>query len=318
MPSILKISLQALLAVAFSSAVLAQTYPTKPIKFVVPFPAGSATDSVGRIVAQAMSESLGQPITIENKAGANGIPGADFVKSAHGDPYTLLVTTSTTQAANVSLYKKIPYDPVKDFTPIGKIGGTGFILMVKPDFPAKDMKEFVTYAKTHKLAYGHGSSGSLVSGALVSNLGGFDALGVPYKGIPQAMTDLLGGQIQFAFADVGNAMTQIKGGNLRGLGVTTTFRAGKAPTVPSIADTVKGYDVSAWFAIMAPAGIPADAAKKLETTLRAVLAKPDVREKLGNAGIDMDVQDSAQLAKLIDAEIKKWAGWVKLAGITPE
>lgn len=316
--SFLKIGLQALLAVACSSAVLAQTYPTKPIKFVVPFPAGSATDSVGRIIAQAMSEMLGQPITVENKAGANGIPGADFVKTAQGDPYTLLVTTSTTQAANVSLYKKIPYDPVKDFTPIGKIGGTGFILMVKPDFPAKDMKEFVAYAKTHKLAYGHGSSGSLVSGALVANLGGFEALGVPYKGIPQAMTDLLGGQIQFAFADVGNAMTQIRGGTMRGLGVTTTFRAGRAPNVAPISDTVKGYDVSAWFALMAPAGVPADAAKKLETTLKAVLAKPEVKEKLANAGIDLDVQDSAQLAKTIDAEIKKWAGWVKLAGIQPE
>jgi tripartite-type tricarboxylate transporter receptor subunit TctC len=168
------------------------------------------------------------------------------------------------------------------------------------------------------LAYGHGSSGSLVSGALVANLGGFEALGVPYKGIPQAMTDLLGGQIQFAFADVGNAMTQIRGGTMRGLGVTTTFRAGRAPNVAPIADTVKGYDVSAWFALMAPAGVPADAAKKLETTLKAVLAKPEVKEKLANAGIDLDVQDSAQLAKTIDAEIKKWAGWVKLAGIQPE
>lgn len=312
------VGLYALLAVACSSVALAQSYPAKSIKFVVPFPAGSATDSVGRIVAQAMSDVLAQPITVENKAGANGIPGADFVKSAHGDPYTLLVTTSTTQAANVSLYKKIPYDPVKDFMPIGKIGSTGFILMVKPDFPAKDMKEFVAYAKANKLAYGHGSSGSLVSGALVANLGGFDALGVPYKGIPQAMTDLLGGQVQFTFADVGNAVTQMKGGTMRGLGVTTTVRAGKAPTVPPIADTVKGYDVSAWFALMAPAGIPLDAAKKLEATLQAVLAKPDVREKLANAGIDMDVQGSAALAKLIDAEIKKWAGWVKLAGITPE
>jgi tripartite-type tricarboxylate transporter receptor subunit TctC len=310
--------LSALLFGLSSQVLLAQTYPIKPIKFVVPFPAGSATDSVGRIVAQAMSELLGQPIAVENKAGANGIPGADAVKSAAGDPYTLLVTTSTTQAANVSLYKKIPYDPIKDFTPIGKIGGTGFILMVKPDFPAKDIKEFVAYAKTHKLAYGHGSSGSLVSGALVANLAGFDALAVPYKGIPQAMTDLLGGQIQFAFADVGNAMTQIKGGTMRGLGVTTTFRAGKAPNVPPIADTVKGYDVSAWFALMAPANIPPEAAKLLETALRTALAKPDVREKLANAGIDLDVQDSAALAKIIELEIKKWAGWVKLAGITPE
>ena len=298
--------------------VAAQTFPTKPLKFVVPFPAGSATDTVGRVVAQAMSEALGQPIAVENKAGANGIPGAESVKTAVGDPYTLLVTTSTTQAANVSLYKKLPYDPVKDFTPIGMIGNTGFVLMVKPEFPAKDMKEFITYAKTNQLAYGHGSSGSLVSGALVAQLGGFEALSVPYKGIPPALTDLLGGQIQFAFADVGNAMTQINGGKLKGLGVTTTKRAGKAPNIAPIGDTVKGYDVSAWFALMAPANIPAADAKKLGETLRTVLAKPEVKEKLANAGIDLDVQDSAALARTIDAEIKKWSGWVKLAGITPE
>ena len=296
----------------------AQTFPSKPLKFVVPFPAGSATDTVGRVVAQAMSDALGQPIAVENKAGANGIPGADSVKTAVGDPYTLLVTTSTTQAANVSLYKKLPYDPVKDFTPIGMIGSTGFILMVKPEFPAKDMKEFVAHAKANKLAYGHGSSGSLVSGALVAQLGGFEALGVPYKGIPPALVDLMGGQLQFAFADVGNAMTQINGGKLKGLGVTTAKRAGKAPNIAPIGDTVKGYEVSAWFALMAPANIPAADAKKLGETLRAVLAKPEVKEKLANAGIDLDVQDSVALARTIDAEIKKWSGWVKLAGITPE
>ena len=164
-----------------ATSAYAQAYPTKPIKFVVPFGAGTATDNVGRILAQAMGDALGQTITIENRAGANGIPGAEIVKNASGDPYTLLVTTSTTQAANVSLYKKLPYDPVKDFTPIGKIGETGFILMVKPEFPAKDMKEFLAHAKTNKLSYGHGSSGSLVSGALVAQLGGFEALSVPYK-----------------------------------------------------------------------------------------------------------------------------------------
>lgn len=306
-----------LLALSGLNAV-AQTYPTKPIKFIVPFTAGTATDNVGRILALAMGEALGQTIAVENKAGASGILGAEFVKAAVGDPYTLLVTTSTTQAANVSLFKKLSYDPVKDFTPIGMIGNTGFILMVKPEFPAKDMKEFVAYAKANKLAYGHGSSGSLVSGALVAQLGGFEALSVPYKSIPPALTDLMGGQLQFAFADVGNAMTQINGGRLRGLGVTTAVRAGKAPNIPPIGETVKGYEVSAWFALMAPANIPAADAKKLGDTLRLVLAKPEVKEKLANAGIDLDVQDSAALARTIDAEIKKWSGWVKLAGITPE
>lgn len=298
----------------------AQGYPSKPLKFVVPFSAGSATDAVGRIVAQAMGEALGQATTVENKAGANGILGAESVKGAAGDGYTFLVTTSTTQAANVSLYKKLSYDPVKDFTPIGKIGETGFILMVQADFPAKDMKEFVAYAKAHpgKLAYGHGSSGSLVSAAMLAQMAGIDVLSVPYKSIPPALTDLLGGNLQFAFADVGNAVSQMNGGRLRGLGVTTAKRAGKAPQVPPIGDTVKDYAVGAWFGLMAPANLPADVKAKVGTAFAAVMAKPEVREKIVAAGIDVDYQDSAQLAKTIDAEIKKWALWVKAANITPE
>jgi tripartite-type tricarboxylate transporter receptor subunit TctC len=298
----------------------AQTYPAKPIRFVVPFPAGSATDNLGRVIALAMSEALGQTITVENKAGSNGIIGAEFVKNQTADPYTLLVTTSTTQAANVSLYKKLSYDPVKDFTPIGKIGVTGFVLMVKPDFPAKDVKDFIAWGKTHPgaLAFGHGSSGSLVSAAQFNAMANIDSVNVPYKGIPPAMVDLMGGQIQYVFVDVGNAATQAAGGKLRPLGVTTAKRAGLVPTVPPIGDTLKGYDISAWFGLMAPAGIPADVAKKLTDTLIAVLAKPEVKAKIAATGIDLDVQNSAELAKTIDAEIKKWAGWVKAANITPE
>lgn len=304
----------------FSGQALAQGYPNKPLKFVVPFSAGSATDAVGRIVAQAMGEALGQATTVENKAGANGILGAEAVKAAPGDGYTFLVTTSTTQAANVSLYKKLSYDPVKDFTPIGKIGETGFILMVQNDFPAKDMKEFIAYGKANpgKLAYGHGSSGSLVSAALLGQMAGLEFLSVPYKSIPPALTDLLGGNLQFAFADVGNAVSQMNGGRLRGLGVTTAKRAGKAPQVPPIGDTVKDYAMGAWFGLMAPAGLPADVKAKVGTAFAAVMAKPEVREKIAGVGIDVDYQDAAQLAKTIDAEIKKWSLWVKAANITPE
>jgi len=308
------------LLAGWSGQALAQAYPSKPLKFVVPFSAGSATDAVGRIVAQAMGEALGQSITVENKAGANGILGAEAVKASPGDGYTFLVTTSTTQAANVSLYKKLSYDPVKDFTPIGKIGETGFILMVQTDFPAKDMKEFIAYGKANpgKLAYGHGSSGSLVSAALLGQMAGLEFLSVPYKSIPPALTDLLGGQLQFVFADVGNAVSQMNGGRLRGLGVTTAKRAGKAPQVPPIGDTVKDYAMGAWFGLMAPAGLPADVKAKVGVAFAAVMAKPEVREKIAGVGIDVDYQDSAQLAKTIDAEIKKWSGWVKAANITPE
>ena len=307
-------------AALFASHAMAQSYPAKPVKFVVPFPAGSATDSVGRIVAQAMSEAWGQPVMIDNKSGANGILGAEAVKAAPADGYTFLVTTSTTQAANVHLYRKLSYDPIKDFTPIGKIGETGFILMVSQDFPAKNMKEFIGYVKANpnKLAYGHGSSGSLVSAAMLTELAGLQTMSVPYKGIPPALTDLMSGQLQFAFADVGNAVSQMNGGRLRGLGVTTKNRAGKAPQVPPIGETVKDYNVSAWFGLVAPAGLAPEVQKKASATLLAVLAKPEVREKIQAAGVDLDVEDAATLGKTIDTEIKKWAQWVKTAGITPE
>jgi len=319
-PFMKSLALATLVSLGVTNVGAADAYPNKPLRFVVPFSAGSATDVVGRIVAQGMSEALGQTITVDNKAGANGILGAEAVKAAAGDPYTFLVTTSTTQAANVSLYKKLSYDPVKDFTPIGKIGETGFILMVQPDFPANDMKQFIAYAKAHpgKLAYGHGSSGSLVSAAMVSQMAGLDTVNVPYKSIPPALTDLMSGQIQFAFADIGNAVAQMNGGKLKGLGVTTARRAGRAPQVPPIGDTIKDYAVSAWFGLMAPANLPADAAAKLGRAFKDVMARPDIREKIAAAGIDVDYQDNAQLAKTIDAEIKKWALWVKAANITPE
>ena len=308
------------LAVLIWPSTHAQEYPNKPIKFIVPFSAGSATDNLGRILAQSMGEVMGQPITVENKAGANGILGTEYVKSAPADGYTFLVTTSTTQAANVHLYRKLAYDPVKDFTPIGKIGETGFILMVNNEFPAKDMKEFLAFAKANpgKLAFGHGSSGSLVSAAMLTELAGLQTVNVPYKSIPPALTDLLGNQIQFAFADTGNAVSQMNGGRMRGLGVTTRKRASKAPQVPPIGETVKDYNVSAWFGLMAPANLPAHIQKKATATLMAVLAKPDVRDKIQGAGVDLDPEDANTFAKTIDAEIKKWGGWVKSAGIKPE
>lgn len=314
------IAFLALMAMASGTA-HAQAFPNKAFRFVVPFPAGSATDNAARIVAQALSEELKQPIAVENKPGANGILGAEAVKQAVGDPYTILVTTNTTQAANLSLYKKLNYDPVKDFTPIAKLGITGFMLMVKPEFPANNLKEFIVYAKANpgKLSYGHGSAGSLVSGALLTQMAGIQAQGVAYKGIPPALTDLLGGTIQFAFADIGNAVAQINGGKLKGLGVTPSKRAGRTPTVPTIDESgLPGYEVVAWFGLMAPANIPKDAQQALTKATLAVLGKADVKDKLSAVGIDLDPRDSDGLAKAIDLEIKRWAKWVKDAGITPE
>src|SRR5436190_3579489 len=177
----------------------AQGYPAHPVKLLVPFPAGSATDQVARLVGAQLQEALGQPFVVENKAGAQGSIAAAEVAKAAPDGYTLLMTTNTPQAANVSLFKKLNYDPVKDFSPVARVGTTSFILMVRPDFPAKDLKEFLSYAKSKNLSAGYGSSGSQVSLALLKSMGKLDVVDVPYKGIPQAVTDTLGGSLAFTF-----------------------------------------------------------------------------------------------------------------------
>jgi tripartite-type tricarboxylate transporter receptor subunit TctC len=298
----------------------AQSYPTKTIKFVVPFPAGSATDVVGRVLADAMGKELGQTIVVDNKAGAQGTIGAGEVKGAAPDGYTLLVTTSTTQAAVTSLLKKLSYDPVKDFTPIGKIATTPFVLITNDKVPATDLKGLITYVKANpgKVRFGQGSSGSWVSGSLFASMIDGDMQMIPYKGIPPAITDMLGGNIEVVFADLGNAQAQIKGGKVKAFGVTSTKRAPQMPDLPAIAEQVPGYELVPWFALVGPANMPKDLAAKLTTTLQNVLKQPGVKEKLTAGGFDIDSTDAAGLAKLIDSEIKRWGQMTRAAKIEAE
>lgn len=310
-----------LLAAALASPLaLAQPYPNKPIKFVVPFPAGSATDVVGRVLAEAMAKELGQNVVVENKAGAQGTIGAGDVKNAAPDGYTLLVTTSTTQAAVTSLLKRVPYDPVRDFTPIGKIATTPFVLIANDKVPANNLREFIAYVKAYpgKVRFGQGSSGSWVSGSLFASMIGGEMQMVPYKGIPPAITDLLGGSIEVVFADLGNAQAQLKGGKVKAFGVTSVRRAPQLPDLPAIGELVPGYELVPWFGLVGPANLPKDVTAKLEATLRKVLAQPEVKTKMNNAGLDIDSTDAAGLAKLIDSEIKRWAQLTKAAKIDPE
>ena len=297
----------------------ADTWPNKPLRLVVPFAPGGSSEIVARALAGELAKTIGQNVFVDNKPGGAGNIAMQEVANST-DEHTLVLGHIGTLAVNPYIFPKLSYDVNKDFTPITLISKVPSLYVVHPDLPVKNLKEFVAYAKANpgKLAFGHGSSGSLVSAAMLTELAGLQTVNVPYKSIPPALTDLLGGQIQFAFADTGNAVSQMNGGRMRGLGVTTKKRAGKAPNVPPIGETVKDYNVSAWFGLMAPAGMPADVQKKATATLMAVLAKPDVREKIQGVGIDLDVEDSATLAKTIDAEIKKWGGWVKTAGITPE
>jgi tripartite-type tricarboxylate transporter receptor subunit TctC len=313
-------TLVALAAAALSFAAQAQTYPARPVKMMVPFPAGSATDQVARLVGQQLAEELKQPFIVENKPGAQGSIAAAEVARAAPDGYTLLMTTNTPQAANVSLFKKLPYDPVKDFAPVARIGTTSFMLMVRADSPIKTFKEFLVdaRAKPGKLSAGFGSSGSQVSLAMLKSMGNLDVVEVPYKGIPQAVTDVLGGTLSFTFVDLGNALAQAKGGKMKGLAVTSARRTPLAPDVPAVAEELKGYELIAWFALMAPAGTPPQIVQRLHDVTVKGIAKAEVKEKFAAIGTDVAPMNPGELAKFIQSEIAHWAKLVKLAGIQPE
>src|SRR5437763_11933004 len=250
---------------AFVATAQAQQYPTRPVRLVVPFPAGSSTDQVARVGGAELQQALGQPFVVENEAGAQGAIAATEVAKATPDGYTLMLTTNTPQAANVSLFKKLNYDPVKDFTPITRYATTSFMLMVRPDFPAKDLKGFIAHARSQpgKLSGGYGSAGSQVSLAMLKQLGKLDIVEVPYKGIPQTITDTMGGSLQLTFVDMANALAQAKGGKLKGIGVTNAKRSPLAPDMPAIAEELPGYEIIAWFALMAPAKLPEAIVRRL-------------------------------------------------------
>jgi tripartite-type tricarboxylate transporter receptor subunit TctC len=303
-----------------SLAVHGQTYPSKPVKLIVPFPAGSATDQVARVVGAELQQALRQPFVIENKAGAQGAIAAGEVAKAAPDGYTLMLTTNTPQAANVSLFKKLNYDPVKDFTPITRYGTTSFMLMVRPDFPAKDLKSFIAHARSRpgKLSGGYGSAGSQVSIAMLKQLGKLDIVEVPYKGIPQTVTDTMGGSLQLTFVDMANALAQAKGGKLRGIAVTNGERSSLAPDLPAIAEELPGYEIIAWFALVAPAKLPEAIVQRLHEVNMKALAKPEVKDRFATVGTDVAPLSPAELGKFIQAEVAHWAKLVKLAGIEPE
>jgi len=304
----------------FAAAAHAQPYPSKPVRLMVPFPAGSATDQIARVIGQQLQENLGQPFVVENKPGAQGAIAAAEVARAAPDGYTLMVGTNTPLAANPSLFKRLNYDPAKDFAPIARLGTISFMIMVRPDFPAQNFKEFLAHAKANpgKLSAGYGSAGSQVSQALLRSMGRLDFIDVPYKGLPQAITDVLGGQISFTFADLANALAQIKGAKLRGIAVTSAKRSPLAPDVPAIAEELSGYELIAWFALVAPAGTPAPVISRVHEVTAKSLAKPEVKARFDALGTDVAPMNPEQLGGFIKSEITKFARLAKDAGIQPE
>jgi tripartite-type tricarboxylate transporter receptor subunit TctC len=303
-----------------SFQVNAQTYPAKPVKLVVPVPAGSATDQIARVIGQELQSALGQPFIVDNKPGAQGTIAAEGVAKSAPDGYTLMVTTNTPQAAAPALFKQLRYDPVKDFAPVARLGTISFMLMVPADFPAKNFREFLAHARANpgKLSGGYGSAGSQVSQAMMRSMGRIEFVDVPFKGLPEAITNVLGGSISFTFADLANALAQQKGGRLKGLAVTSEKRSPLAPDVPAIAEELKGYELIAWFALMAPAGTPKEIVSSLHGLTAKALAKPDVAAKFATLGTDIAPMDPVQLEAFIKSEITKWARMAKEAGIQPQ
>ena len=303
-----------------ASTALAQGFPNKPIRLVVPFPAGSATDLAARVVGQNLSTALGQPFVVDNKPGAGGSIAAMEVIRAAPDGYTLLFSSNLAISSNVALLKKIPYDPTKDFSPVAGIGETVLVLMVKASAPQKNIQELVAYAKQYpgKATAGYGSSSSQVSIAVLNKLGGVDTLLVPYKGIPLAVNDVLGGTLDFTFVDAGNAMAQAKGGAMRGLGVTSAKRSLLAPEWPAIAEVLPGFDITAGFAIVGPAGMAKEVVDKLNAATTSALAQPELKARLANIGITPMPMAPEPLKGFIATEITKWVRLVKDANIQPE
>jgi tripartite-type tricarboxylate transporter receptor subunit TctC len=310
-------SLVAALLLAVSAAAFAQG---RPVRFIVPFPPGALPDQLARALAPPLQDALGQAFVIENKPGAIGTIGTAEAARAAPDGHTIVMTTNSTLAAAGALYKKLQYDPVKDFAPIMLISRTSMILLVRADFPAQTLKDFVALAraKNGQLTGGYGSAGSQVSIAKLKAGGGFTAVDVPYKGVPPAVTDLLAGQISFTFADFAVALGHMKGGKLRGLGVTSASRTPLAPGVPAIGEEIPGYEVVLWYGLVAPAGTPREALNRIYESASAAMAKPEFQARFAAFGVDPAPLGPEPFRDYIRQEIEKWSRDIRQAGIEPE
>ncbi|GGF64711.1 ABC transporter substrate-binding protein [Azorhizobium oxalatiphilum] len=300
---------------------MADTYPSKNIRFVVPFAAGSATDTLARVLGQSVSAQLGQTVVVENVPGANGQIAATQVARAAPDGYTVLITSNSTHASNQALVKKLSYDHVKDFAPITRLGGITLALVVNPSVPANTTQELIAYAKANpgKLSFGAGSTSSRLAVEMLKSSTGVDILYVPYKSNPQAVTDLLGGQVQLMFADISTTLPSARAGKLKALGVSSAERSPLAKDLPTMREAgIKDYELTAWFAAFAPAKTPKDVIDKLNAAMVKAMGDKSVQDTLVGAGIEPSSSTPAELASFVDSETKKWAEITKAAGIEPE
>ena len=316
-------TLLAAVAAVWTLTVTAQTsYPTKPIKAIVPFAAGSATDQIGRAFAAKMSETLGQTIVVENKAGVNGMLGADAVAKSAPDGYTILIGTNSTNAALKSLMKKLPYDQDTAFAPVGYMGSVPLILAVNNEVPAKNLREFVDLAKAKPgfVTFASASTSQLVSSEMLAGMANIQMVNVPYKSGPAAMTDLIGGQVMMFTADFAVTLPQVKGGKIRGLAVTSRTRSAAIPELPTVNEALglKDYELIAYFAVFAPAGTPPEIINKLNNAINLAAQSKDLQEKFAPLGFVVDPGTPEALAKRSVLETAKWAKAIRDAKIEPQ
>jgi tripartite-type tricarboxylate transporter receptor subunit TctC len=303
------------------SALAADAYPTRSVTILTPFAAGSVTDAAARVLAQALQEQLGQTFVVENRPGAGGILSASAVARAPNDGYTLLLTTNSTHSAANGLFKNVPYDPIKDFTPIARIGSFASFVAVTPDKPYQTMQALVAYAKANpgKLSYGVGNSTSQIVGEALKKRTQTDIVRVPYRSNPAVMTDLLANQIQIMIADFNTGLPQLKAGKVKALAVLTRDRNPALPDVPTLSETVMpGYHILAWAGMFGPANMPPEAMKVLAGAIEKALNTPVVRERFASSGTDIYWSGPKEFDAFVKSELVSWTAMIKEAGIEPE
>ncbi|MEO8134110.1 MAG: tripartite tricarboxylate transporter substrate binding protein [Betaproteobacteria bacterium] len=302
-----------------SSLAAAQAWPSKPIKYVVPFAAGGTTDILARVISEKLSVALGQPVVVDNKPGAGGGVGAAEVAKAPPDGYTIMGGTISTHAINASLYKSLPYDPVKDFVAITLIARVPNMLVINNDIPARNVAELIALMKANPGKWNFASSGNgtsqHLSGELFKGMAGVEMQHIPYKGSPPALTDVMGGQVSMTFDNITTAWTLAKSGKLRALAVTTAKRSPVAPDVPTLAEAgLAGYEIGSWQGVFGPAGIPPEIVKRLNTEIVKIINMPDVQKKLVELGAEPVGDTSEAFTAFVKTEVVKWGDVVRKSG----
>lgn len=294
-------------------------WPRKPVRIVVQFGPGSASDLHARLVAEDLQAAFNQPFIVDNRPGASGILAAEYVAKATPDGYTLLLTTNTASSINPFIFKKLPYDPIKDFTPVARLSFMPFIVLVSAELPVKNVRELVTYAKRTNISYGYANATGQVAASTLANLGHFEASAVPYKSTPAAMTDLIGGHIAFMIGDLGSASSLIASNRVRPIAVITSKRSTLAPALPTVSESLSvDFDLPSWLGIMGPAGMPASIVQALNTRITSLLGRKGTAEKLAAAGAEPAPATPTELAAYMKQQLEVWRIKVRDAGIQPQ